>query len=128
MATKTVERPSVARTPKQQPKTAPSGKPSRRQTTPTVDRKPAAKRPVEHAVLAADRALRRNSIRLSLPIVGELCLPAGEQVVFIGGVGVLAVVGLLEWPVALLLGVGHTLAMSRNNKVVHAFGEALEAA
>ena len=34
----------------------------------------------------------------------------------------LAAVGLLEWPVALLLGVGHTLAMSRNNKVVHSFG------
>ena len=79
-------------------------------------------------MLAAERALRRNSMRLSLPIVGELRLPAGEEVVFIGGVGVLAVVGLLEWPVALLLGVGHTLAMSRNNKVVHSFGEALEEA
>ena len=67
-------------------------------------------------------------MRLNLPIVGELRLPAGEEVVFIGGVGVLAVVGLLEWPVALLLGIGHTLAMSRNNKVVHAFGEALEEA
>jgi hypothetical protein len=127
MATKTVERPAVARTPKQ-PKTATSVRPSRQRTTSRVDRKPAATRPVEHAVLAADRALRRNSIRLNLPIVGELSLPAGEEVVFIGGIGVLAVVGLLEWPVALLLGVGHTLAMSRNNKVVHAFGEALEEA
>ena len=81
MATKTVERPSVARTPKQQPKTAPSGKPIRRQTTPTVDHKPDSRRPVVHAALAADRALRRNSMRLNLPIIGELSLPAGEQVV-----------------------------------------------
>jgi len=40
----------------------------------------------------------------------------------------LAIVGLLEWPVAALLGLGHGLALNRRNKVVRAFGEALEEA
>jgi hypothetical protein len=79
-------------------------------------------------VLAAERAMRRNSTLLRLPIVGELRLPAPEEVAFIGGVAALAVVGLLEWPVAVLLGVGHALGTSRRNKVVRSFGEALEEA
>jgi hypothetical protein len=79
-------------------------------------------------VLAAERAVRRNSLRLELPALGELDLPAPEQVVFIGGVTVLAFIGLLEWPVAALLGLGHWLATSRHNKTVRAFGEALEEA
>lgn len=127
MATKTAPRPAAARA-TARPKAARTSKPGRQPATPAVARKAAPKRPVEHAVLAADRALRRNSTRLSLPIVGELHLPARDQVVFVGGIGVLAMVGLLEWPVALLLGVGHTLATSQSNKVVHSFGEALEEA
>jgi hypothetical protein len=86
------------------------------------------KRPVAHALVAAERAVRRNSLHLQLPIVGELQLPAAEQVAFIGGVAALAVVGVLEWPVAALLGLGHGLATIRHNKLLRAFGEALEEA
>jgi hypothetical protein len=126
MTTKTVERPVAARTPRPR-KTATPARPGRRQAASTVA-EPARGRPVGHAALAAERALRRNSLQVKLPIVGELRMPPRDEVIFIGGVGVLAVVGLLEWPVALLLGVGHTLAASRSNKVVEAFGEALEEA
>jgi hypothetical protein len=79
-------------------------------------------------VLAAERAMRRNGLHVQLPIVGQLQLPAPEEIAYVGGVVVMAVVGLLEWPVAVLLGVGHTLAAGRRNKVVRAFGEALEEA
>jgi hypothetical protein len=84
--------------------------------------------PVGHALLAAERAMQRNSLLLHLPIVGELRLPPAEEVAFIGGVTALALVGVLEWPVAVLLGVGHSLALNRHNKMVRAFGEALEEA
>ncbi len=93
-----------------------------------VTRQATSKRPVRHAALAAERAVRRNTTQLRLPIVGELTLPAPEQVVFIGGVAVLAVIGVLEWPVAVLLAAGHALAANAHAKIVRSFGEALEEA
>lgn len=86
------------------------------------------RRPVEHALMAAERAVRHNSLHLQLPILGEVRLPAAEEVAFIGGVAALAIVGVLEWPVAVLLGVGHGLATVRHNKLLRSFGEALEEA
>lgn len=101
-----------------------------RSAAPATTRKAAAKRPttrpVRHALTAAERAVRRDTMHIRLPIVGELQLPAREEVAFLGGVAALAVVGVLEWPVALLLGVGHELATSHHNKLLRAFGEALE--
>jgi hypothetical protein len=72
--------------------------------------------------------MRRNMTHISVPVVGEVHLPAPEELAFIGGTAVLALVGILEWPVAVLLSMGHVLAMNRRNKVVHALGEALEEA
>jgi hypothetical protein len=72
--------------------------------------------------------VRSNSLQLQLPLVGELTLPSREQVAFIGGVVALAVIGVLEWPVAALLGAGHALATHSHAKMVRAFGEALEEA
>jgi hypothetical protein len=78
-------------------------------------------------VLAAEQAVRRNSLYLRVPVLGQLTLPAPEQVAFIGGVAVLAAIGVLEWPVAALLGIGHWLATHAHRKTVRALGEALEA-
>ncbi len=78
-------------------------------------------------MLAAEQAVRRTSLRLQVPVLGELILPAPEQVAFLGGVAVLAVIGVLEWPVAVLLGVGHGLATHAHRKLVRGLGEALEA-
>jgi hypothetical protein len=86
------------------------------------------RRPVLHALVAAEQAVRQNSLEIRVPIVGEVHLPPAEDVVFIGGVAVLAVVGLVEWPMAVLLGVAHGLATNRHNKMLRAFGEALETA
>jgi hypothetical protein len=63
-----------------------------------------------------------------MPFIGRLRLPSPEEVAFIGGVAVLVMVGVVEWPVGVVLGVGHALALSRRNRVVRAFGEALEEA
>jgi len=103
-------------------------------STPTRSRRvasaggPAERRPVAHAPLAAERAVHRNSVHIQLPVIGTVHLPAKEDLVFIGGVLGLAAVGLLEWPVALLLGAGHTLATQGHNRLVRQFGEALEEA
>jgi hypothetical protein len=79
-------------------------------------------------VLAAERTVQRNSIHVELPVIGVLHLPAKEDLAYIGGVTALAAAGILEWPVALLLGIGHTLSTNRHNKLIQEFGEALEEA
>jgi hypothetical protein len=81
-----------------------------------------------HALVAAERAVQRNSLQVRLPIAGEVQLPAPDEIAYIGGVAVLAMVGMLEWPVAILLGVGHGLAGLRHRKLLRSFGEALEEA
>ena len=78
--------------------------------------------------MAADQAVHHNSLELQLPILGEVELPAAQDAAFIGGVAALAIVGVLEWPVAVLLSVSHGLATVRHNKLLRSFGEALEEA
>jgi len=85
-------------------------------------------RPVLRAVVASEQAVQRNSVHLELPVVGVVHLPPADELVFIGGVAGLAIAGLLEWPVALLLGVGHALATNRHNKLLRSFGDALSEA
>ncbi len=82
-----------------------------------------------HALGAANEAMEHNNLHLRLPVVGEVQFPAAaEELAFIGGVAALAIVGFVEWPVAILLGIGHSLATNRRNKTVQAFGAALEEA
>jgi len=38
------------------------------------------------------------------------------------------VFGLIEWPIAVLTGVGHLLSDDRHNRTLQALGEALDAA
>jgi hypothetical protein len=77
---------------------------------------------------AAEKTAQNNSVRTRLPLVGDVELPGPEELVFIGGVTALALIGIVEWPVAVLLSVGHTLATRRHNKIIREFGEALEEA
>jgi hypothetical protein len=77
---------------------------------------------------AAEKTARRNSTRVTLPFIGTVSLPARDELAFLGGVGVLAAIGVIEWPVAAALGAGHALVASRRNRVVREFGEALESA
>jgi len=113
--------------PNQRSASAKAATPGRRRPSTDLAGRAAPGRPVEHAVLAAERAVQRNSLYLRIPVLGELNLPAPEQIAFIGGVAVVAVIGLLEWPVAALLVVGHVVATSSHRRMVRALGEALEA-
>jgi hypothetical protein len=81
-----------------------------------------------HPRAAAAKATRRNSTEVTVPLLGTVKLPAPDELAFLGGVGVLAVIGAIEWPVAVVLGAGHALAAGHRNKVLREFGEALEKA
>jgi hypothetical protein len=81
-----------------------------------------------HAHAAAVKATRRNSTQVTVPLLGTVNLPAADELAFLAGMGVLTVVGAIEWPIAVVLAVGHTLAANRRNKVIREFGEALEKA
>jgi hypothetical protein len=65
---------------------------------------------------------------MELPGLGTVDLPPRDLLIFVGGLGVLAVVGLIEWPVAAVVGVGHLLAAKRNGRALRDLGEAMEQA
>jgi hypothetical protein len=116
-----------SRTPAERSRRA-TARPSEQRAATTAGGRPEWGFPVAHAVLAAERTVQRNSIHVELPVIGVLHLPAKEDLAYIGGVTALAAAGILEWPVALLLGIGHTLSTNRHNKLIQEFGEALEEA
>ena len=76
---------------------------------------------------AAEQAVARHSVTLDLLGV-RVELPPPDQLAFLAGVGVLAALQIIDWPVALVLGVGHQLAHSHHSRLLREFGEALEEA
>src|SRR5947209_3151654 len=75
---------------------------------------------------AAADATEKNSTQLKLPYgIGVITLPAPQRLAWYGGVTVVATAGLLEWPVAVILIVGHLLAEDHHNRLIHDFGEGL---
>ncbi len=77
---------------------------------------------------AARTAHEKNSTHVSLPVVGEVDLPPADQLAFLAGVGALAAIEVIEWPIAIVLALGHALASSHRNRLVREFGEAIESA
>jgi hypothetical protein len=75
---------------------------------------------------AAGVAREKNSLSITLPGVGQLRLPPPDHLAYLAGITTLAVLDIIEWPIALTLAVGHLLADQRRNKILHDFGEALE--
>ncbi|WP_084454238.1 hypothetical protein [Mycobacterium interjectum] len=74
------------------------------------------------------RIRRTRKVSPSSPRSVTLTVPPPEQLAFYAGVGALAVVGIMEWPVVAVLVVGHALANAQHNKVLQSLGEALEEA
>jgi hypothetical protein len=117
----------------------PAPVPARRRQTPVpVQRTSApvpAHGPTEHLASdgtsaakpsAADRVHDRHSSHVKLPLIGTLTLPGTDQLAYLGGIGALVVLGVVDWPVGALLGIGHLLASERNHRMLADFGEALE--
>ncbi|WP_201452642.1 hypothetical protein [Streptomyces sp. HM190] len=76
---------------------------------------------------AADRAVTRHAVTFDV-LGARIELLPPEQLAFLAGVGVLAACEIIEWPVALVLAVGHQLAHSHHGRMLREFGEALEEA
>jgi len=89
-----------------------------RRTTPREE--PAAAKTAAAAVQDAEH------LAISIPFAGDLQLPRPDQLAYYAGVGTLVALGILEWPAALVLGVGHVLLTQQHNRAVQQFGEALE--
>jgi hypothetical protein len=69
-----------------------------------------------------------NATRITVPLLGTVGPPSRDQLVFLGGLGALAVIGVLDWPVAAVVGAGHLLAARRNSRALREIGEAMEQA
>lgn len=77
---------------------------------------------------AAATASARNSIPAEMPGIGQVSLPPLDQVAFLGGIATLALLSIIEWPVAAVMAVGHILAHNRHHALLRDFGEALDKA
>jgi len=58
----------------------------------------------------------------------DVSLPPLNKLAFYAGLSAGAVFGLIEWPIAVLTGVGHLLSDDRHHRTLQALGEALDAA
>ncbi|WP_206282233.1 hypothetical protein [Streptomyces rhizosphaericus] len=101
-------------------KTAPSTSASSRAPA------PATKRP-RGPRAAAEVVCERHSVTVQFD-GRRVELPSQEQLCFLAGLGVIAAVGIIDWPVAAAIAVGHGLAHSQHGKALREFGEALEEA
>jgi len=78
---------------------------------------------------AAAQVVDQHSTQITLPDnMGTLRLPEPQRLAFYGGLAALAAFGILDWPVAVVMGIGHLLAEDHHHKLLCDFGEALEEA
>ncbi|MFU8853234.1 hypothetical protein ACNAW0_19915 [Micromonospora sp. SL1-18] len=66
--------------------------------------------------------------RVEIPVLGEVAIPPPDKLAYYAGLGVLAALQVIEWPLALVITAGHLLADQHLSGVVRGLGEALESA
>ncbi|WP_329429709.1 hypothetical protein OG339_14930 [Streptosporangium sp. NBC_01495] len=74
------------------------------------------------------RANEEQPPHITLPVIGTLTLPPPDRLVFYGVLGALGALGVIEWPVALVVGLGHYLSEQRRFPILRQAGQAAEAA
>ncbi|MGH3560230.1 MAG: hypothetical protein ACRDTN_00040 [Mycobacterium sp.] len=75
---------------------------------------------------AVEHIRKGESFAVDLPVVGRVTVPPPEQLAYYGGLAMLAVFDIIDWPVAVAVAAGHLLASSQHNQLLEQFGEALE--
>jgi len=81
-------------------------------------------------VRAVHHAIDANTTQVHLPLCGahaHLELPPADKLAFYAGLAGAAAFGVIEWPIAIIAGVGHLLSDDRHNRMLRALGEALDA-
>ncbi|HEY0699575.1 MAG TPA: hypothetical protein VGD43_17395 [Micromonospora sp.] len=77
---------------------------------------------------SAEHALRSYARQVRLPMMGSVAMPQPDKVAYYAGMGVLAALQVIEWPLALVVTAGHLLADQHLSRVARGAGEALESA
>ncbi|WP_326640975.1 hypothetical protein OG884_00425 [Streptosporangium sp. NBC_01755] len=65
---------------------------------------------------------------ISLPLIGTLTVPPPDRLVFYGVLGALGALGVVEWPLVLVVGIGHYLTEQRFSPLLREAGQAAETA
>ena len=85
-------------------------------------------RKTSKAVQVREDSLPDPAPALRLPIIGlRVVLPSREQIPWMAGLCLAAAVDLIDWPVALFIAVGHTLATEARNDAIRELAGGLEA-
>lgn len=74
---------------------------------------------------ATQQAIDANTTHVNFRIgdtTVDVSLPPLNKLAFYAGLGAGAAFGLIEWPIALLTGVGHLLSDDRHNSTLQALG------
>jgi hypothetical protein len=75
---------------------------------------------------AAARVLEEHGMTVRLPDnLGSVRLFEPERWAYYGGLALLAGFGIVDWPVVIVLGVGHILAEDHHHKMLAEFADAL---
>ena len=75
---------------------------------------------------AVEQTLDKETISVDLPEpIGTVTLPSPQRLAFYGGIAALGLFGIIDWPVALVIGIGHLLAEDRHHELLATVGEAL---
>ena len=61
----------------------------------------------------AQRVRDAEHFALALPVVGRVPIPRPDQLAFYGALAGLVAIELVDWPVAVAIGVGHALVSGR---------------
>ncbi|MFI6227124.1 hypothetical protein ACIBCR_07355 [Micromonospora echinospora] len=80
--------------------------------------------PARHEARERVRSYER---RVDVPLLGEVTLPP-DKVAYYAGVGVLAALQVIEWPLAVVITAGHLLADQHLSGLARGVGEAMETA
>jgi hypothetical protein len=73
-----------------------------------------------------DAAIASRQWSIPVPGIGSVALGSSEQLAYIGGIGALTALSIIELPLAAVLVAGHLLVNQHHNKTLTAFGEALQ--
>ncbi|MFI9640345.1 hypothetical protein ACIG87_09775 [Micromonospora sp. NPDC051925] len=72
--------------------------------------------------------VRAYTHRVEVPMLGEVAVPPPDKIAYYAGLGVLAALQVIEWPLALVITAGHLLADQHLSGLAKGLGEALESA
>ena len=61
----------------------------------------------------SQRVRDADRFALQLPVVGRVPIPRPDQLAFYGALAALVAVEMVEWPVAVAIGVGHAIVSGR---------------